>query len=57
LKTTRREGKAAALIVMASGLGKTVTVAFDAKEWLKENKGRILYLCHQMIFSVKPTDV
>ncbi len=47
LKTTRIQGKAVALIVMASGLGKTVTVAFDAKEWLKANKGRILYLCHQ----------
>lgn len=47
LKTTRIQGKTVALIVMASGLGKTVTVAFDAKEWLKDNKGRVLYLCHQ----------
>lgn len=47
LKTTRIQGKTVALIVMASGLGKTVTVAFDAKEWLKANKGRVLYLCHQ----------
>ncbi len=47
LRTTRIQGKSVALIVMASGLGKTVTVAFDAKEWLKENKGRVLYLCHQ----------
>ncbi len=47
LRTTRTQGKTVALIVMASGLGKTVTVAFDAKEWLTKNKGRILYLCHQ----------
>jgi len=47
LKTVRIQGKTSALIVMASGLGKTVTVAFDAKEWLKSNKGKILYLCHQ----------
>lgn len=47
LKTIRVQGKRIALIVMASGLGKTVTVAFDAKEWLTRNKGRILYLCHQ----------
>lgn len=47
LKTTRVQGKRTALVVMASGLGKTVTVAFDAKEWLKENRGRVLYLCHQ----------
>lgn len=47
LKTTRSEGRSKALIVMASGLGKTVTMAFDAKAWLTENKGRILYLCHK----------
>ncbi len=47
LKSVRIEGKNVALIVMASGLGKTVTVAFDAKEWLVANKGRVLYLCHQ----------
>ncbi len=47
LRAKRDEGKQTALIVMASGLGKTVTVAFDAREWLKKNKGRILYLCHQ----------
>ena len=47
IKTTRAQGKKTALMVMASGLGKTVTVAFDAKEWLKEHRGRILYLCHQ----------
>src|SRR3989344_8356624 len=33
---------------MASGLGKTVTVAFDVKDWLSENPGgHVLYLCHQ----------
>jgi superfamily II DNA or RNA helicase len=47
LKETRAQGKNVALIIMASGLGKTFTVAFDVLEWLKKNKGRILYLCHQ----------
>lgn len=47
LKTARTHGKTTALIVMASGLGKTVTVALDAREWLRNNRGRILYLCHQ----------
>ncbi len=47
LKATRAQAINTALIVMASGLGKTVTVAFDVNEWLKTNRGRILYLCHQ----------
>jgi len=33
---------------MATGLGKTITVALDVKKWLSGNqKSRILYLCHQ----------
>jgi len=41
-----RDGRA--LIVMASGLGKTVTAALDVKRWLAEHQGeRVLVLCHQ----------
>ncbi|MBT3282920.1 DEAD/DEAH box helicase family protein [bacterium] len=36
-----------ALVIMASGLGKTVLSAFYAKEWLKRHGGRVLYLCDQ----------
>jgi len=36
-----------ALVVMASGLGKTVTAAFDVKRWLQNHGGKVLYLCHQ----------
>ncbi len=33
---------------MATGLGKTTTIAFDVKSWLKGNpKCHVLYLCHQ----------
>ncbi|MDP3661737.1 MAG: zinc-ribbon domain-containing protein [bacterium] len=46
-RSCARRGKRAALAVMASGLGKTVTAAFDLKTWLSENKGRVLYLSHQ----------
>ena len=47
LDTVRSKGIRRALIVMASGLGKTVTSALDAQAWLGQNKGRLLYLCHQ----------
>ncbi len=42
---------------MASGLGKTVTVALDIKNWLKEHRGRVLYLCHQndILYQAKAT--
>lgn len=43
----RQGGSAQALVVMASGLGKTVTAALDAKRWFKHHGGRLLYLCHQ----------
>lgn len=36
-----------ALVVMASGLGKTVTAALDARKCLETMGGRLLYLCHQ----------
>ena len=41
------EGSNRALVVMASGLGKTVTVGFDVKRWREKERGRVLYLCHQ----------
>src|SRR3989344_1288401 len=47
LTESRRHGKKRALVVMASGLGKTVTAALDAKRWLTSHGGKLLYLCHQ----------
>ncbi len=47
IEEARRKGKKSALVVMASGLGKTVTAALDAKKWLQRHGGRLLYLCHQ----------
>lgn len=44
----RKRGEKRALVIMASGLGKTVTAAFDTKRWLSTRpKSKILYLCHQ----------
>lgn len=44
----RRRGRTKVLIVMASGLGKTITAAFDVRRWLRSHLGtRVLYLCHQ----------
>ena len=56
IRETRRSSKKA-LVVMASGLGKTVTVAFDAKSWRREHRGRVLYLCHQndILYQAKTT--
>lgn len=53
----RRDHAKRALVVMASGLGKTVTVAFDAKSWRKNHTGRFLYLCHQndILYQAKTT--
>jgi len=47
LREERTEGKEKALVVMASGLGKTVVAAFDVKSFLAERGGRVLSLCHQ----------
>ncbi len=48
LAACRAAGRANALVVMASGLGKTATAAFDYSVFLKERPGaRLLYLCHQ----------
>ncbi len=48
LTQARRRGRRKALVVMASGLGKTITTAFDVQRWIRNHaKSRILYLCHQ----------
>lgn len=47
LHSSRQAGNATALVVMASGLGKTVVAAFDVKEFLRTKPGRVLFLCHQ----------
>lgn len=47
LRDVRDQGANKALVVMASGLGKTLTGAFDIREYLKTNpNGRVLVLCH-----------
>lgn len=53
----RRDHVKRALVVMASGLGKTVTAAFDARFWRQKHSGRYLYLCHQndILYQAKTT--
>ena len=46
VQTVRDQGLKRALIVMATGLGKTVTMAFDAKKYREKRGGRVLFLCH-----------
>lgn len=46
LELARAEGRIKALVVMATGLGKTVVSAFEIKRLLKKAPGRVLYLCH-----------
>lgn len=57
IERERQEGSRRVLIVMASGLGKTVTMAFDARKWAETHKGRFLYLCHQndILYQAKAT--
>lgn len=47
LAKARFAGLEKSLVVMATGLGKTVVAALDAKAFQREYGGRILYLCHQ----------
>src|SRR5690348_16549194 len=47
LQAAREAGAKKGLVVMASGLGKTVKVAFDVKQWKESNAGRFMYLCDQ----------
>lgn len=47
LATARSSGSDKELVVMATGLGKTMVAAFDIKRLLEKAPGRVLYLCHQ----------
>lgn len=47
LEETRRQDISRALVVMATGLGKTVVAALDAKEVIEKKSWRVLYLAHQ----------
>src|SRR3989344_3224566 len=57
LNGVRKKGTPRALVVMASGLGKTVTAAFDVKRYLQEAGGRMLYLCNNndILYQAKTT--
>ena len=46
LKNARKEGAHSALVVMATGLGKTFTSAFDVEAYMSCHEGRALFLCH-----------
>ena len=46
LKETRKNGAHSALVVLATGLGKTVVSAFDVEQYMLHNRGRALFLCH-----------
>ncbi len=49
LQRARERSKNKALIVLASGLGKTVTVVWDALEFIKDKPdARVLFMAHQM---------
>lgn len=48
LAKVRNSGKRKALVVMATGTGKTAVSAFDVKDVIKDIESpRVLYLCHQ----------
>ncbi len=47
IEAARQAGKKKALVVMATGLGKTVVSALQLKRMLAEKPGRVLYLAHQ----------
>ena len=46
LKEARKNGAHSALVVLATGLGKTVISAFDVEQYMLHNRGRALFLCH-----------
>lgn len=46
LRLARNSGRKRALVVMATGLGKTMVSAFEIKALLKQAPGPVLYLCH-----------
>ncbi|MDP4000536.1 MAG: sigma-70 family RNA polymerase sigma factor [bacterium] len=47
LERARREGAEKALVVMATGLGKTFMAAHDVRRHLETGGKKVLYLCHQ----------
>ncbi len=47
LTSARRKGRKKALVVMATGLGKTVVSALQLQQLLIEAPGRVLYITHQ----------
>ena len=46
LDHARENGEKKALIIMASGLGKTIVAAFDAGRFIEKNESKLLFLCH-----------
>jgi superfamily II DNA or RNA helicase len=46
LAAARKRGQKRALLVMATGLGKTVVSGFDLERLLREDPGRVLFLSH-----------
>ena len=58
LNSARAKGETSALLVMASGLGKTLTAVFDVKEYYALNpEGRTLVLCHSSFILEQAKDV
>lgn len=47
IESARKTGSKKALVVMATGLGKTVVSALQLKRMISESPGRILYVTHQ----------
>ncbi|MCL2445083.1 DEAD/DEAH box helicase family protein [Candidatus Saccharibacteria bacterium] len=47
LDAARVKGADKALVIMASGLGKTITAILDAKKFIEQHGGRVLCLCHR----------
>lgn len=48
LDEAREQNHDRALVVMASGLGKTALAGFDVRKWVARNpSARVMYLCHQ----------
>lgn len=47
LRVSRKAGSRRQLVVMATGLGKTITAVLAIKEMLESQPGRVLVLCHE----------